>query len=75
MAVKSDQRKDSLLQETKVAFISERDKIASRLKEIDDEKNSLDEYKKSIRQENLELIEKLDRLEYSNRELLSKVKS
>lgn len=55
--------------------MSERDKIASRLKEIDDEKNSLDEYKKSIRQENLELIEKLDRLEYSNRELLSKVKS
>jgi len=75
MAVKSDQRKDALLQETKVAFQNERDKIASRLKEVDDEKSSLDEYKKSVRQENLELVEKMDRLEYSNRELASKVKS
>ena len=31
--------------------------------------------RKTIRQENLELIEKLDKLEYSNRELQSKVKS
>jgi len=58
-----------------VAFQNERDKIASRLKEVDDEKSSLDEYKKSVRQENLELVEKMDRLEYSNRELASKVKS
>ena len=75
MAVKSDQRKDALLQETKVAFTAERDKIASRIQEVDTEKSTLDEYKKVIRQENLDLIEKLDRLEYSNRELQSKVKS
>ena len=58
-----------------MAFTAERDKIANRIKEVDDAKGSLDEYKKSIRQENLDLIEKLDRLEYSNRELQSKVKS
>ena len=46
MAVKSDQRKDALLQETKVAFQAERDKIETRLREVDVEKNTLDEYKK-----------------------------
>lgn len=75
MAVKSDQRKDALLQETKVAFTTERDKIANRIREIDDEKGGLDDYKKKIRSENLELIEKVDQLEYNNRELTSKVKS
>ena len=49
MAVKSDQRKDALLQETKVAFTAERDRIASRIQEVDTEKNTLDEYKKVIR--------------------------
>ena len=52
-----------------MAFTAERDKIASRIQEVDTEKSTLDEYKKVIRQENLDLIEKLDRLEYSNREL------
>lgn len=45
------------------------------MKEVDVEKGTLDEYKKQIRQENLNLLEKIDRLEYSNRELTSKVKS
>lgn len=45
------------------------------MKEVDVEKGTLDEYKKQIRQENLDLLEKIDRLEYSNRELTSKVKS
>ena len=45
------------------------------MKEVDAEKSTLDEYKKQIRQENLDLLEKIDRLEYSNRELTSKVKS
>ena len=35
-----------MLQETKVAFQGERDKIASRLREVDVEKSTLDEYKK-----------------------------
>ena len=46
MAVKSDQRKDALLQETKVAFQAERDKIEVRLRDVDVEKNTLDDYKK-----------------------------
>jgi len=45
------------------------------MKEVDAEKSTLDEYKKQIRQENLDFLEKIDRLEYSNRELTSKVKS
>lgn len=45
------------------------------MKEVDVEKGTLDEYKKQIRQENLDLLEKIDRIEYSNRELTSKVKS
>ena len=75
MAVKSDQRKDALLQETKVAFQNERDKIEVRLRDVDVEKNTLDDYKKQIRQGNLELSEKIDTLEFANRELTSKVKS
>ena len=75
MAVKSDQRKDALLQEAKVAFQAERDKIEGRLREVDVEKSTLDEYKKQIRQGNLELSEKIDTLEFANRELTSKVKS
>ena len=75
MAVKSDQRKDALLQETKVAFQAERDKIEVRLRDVDVEKNTLDDYKKQIRQGNLELSEKIDTLEFANRELTSKVKS
>ena len=49
ITVKSDQRKDALLQETKVAFQTERDKIATRIKDVDVEKSTLDEYKKQIR--------------------------
>ena len=49
ITVKSDQRKDALLQETKVAFQAERDKIAARMKEVDMEKNTLDEFKKTVR--------------------------
>ena len=63
------------MQETKVAFQAERDKIAARLKEVDIEKSTLDEYKKTIRQENISLTEKLDRFEFNNRELLNKVKT
>ena len=75
MTVKSDQRKDALLQETKVAFQTERDKIANRLRELETERSSLDEYKKSTRKENLEMVERADRLEFDNRELASKVRS
>lgn len=58
-----------------MAFTNERDKIATRLRDVDVEKSTLDEFKKSIRQENLQLVEKMDRLEFDNRELTSKVKS
>ena len=75
ITVKSDQKKDALLQETKVAFQAERDKIAARMRNVDVEKNTLDEYKKQIRQENLALVEKIDHLEFTNRELTTKVKS
>lgn len=74
MAVKSDQRKDSLLQEVKVAFESERNKIAKRLEELDKEKNSVDGYKREIREENLVLTERIDALEYANKELANKAK-
>ena len=58
-----------------MAVKAEREKIATRLKDVDIEKSTLDEYKKTLRQENLDLGEKIDRLEYANKELTSKVKS
>lgn len=58
-----------------MAVKAEKEKISSRLKEVDIEKSTLDEYKKTLRQENLDLGEKIDRLEYANKELASKVKS
>lgn len=58
-----------------MAFTNERDKIATRLRDVDVEKSTLDEFKKLIRHENLQLVEKMDRLEFDNRELTSKVKS
>ena len=58
-----------------MAFKNERDKIATRLRDVDVEKSTLDEFKKLIRHENLQLVEKIDRLEFDNRELTSKVKS
>lgn len=75
MAVKSDQRKDAIIQETKVAVKADRDKIATRIKEIDVEKSTLDEFKRKLREENLALGEKIDRLGFENKELASKVKS
>lgn len=75
MAVQSDQRKDAIIQETKVAVKADRDRIASRIKELDVERNTLDEYKKGLREENLKLIEKIDQLEYANKELSGKIKS
>ena len=45
------------------------------MKEVDIEKSTLDEYKRTIRQENINLTEKLDRFEFNNRELTNKVKT
>ena len=45
------------------------------MRDVDVEKNTLDDFKKQIRQENLDLVEKVDRLEFTGRELATKVKS
>ena len=57
MAVKSDQRKDALLQEVKVAFEKEKGKVEKRIKELDTEKDGVDKYKKDLKQESLDLRE------------------
>lgn len=72
MAVKSDTRKDALLEEVKIQFENERKKIADKINLIETEKNSIDGFKKDIKSENLALIEKLNALEYQNKELTSK---
>jgi len=45
------------------------------LKEVDIEKSTLDDYKKQIRHDNLQLTEKIDRLDFEKRELFSKANS
>jgi hypothetical protein len=74
MAVKSDTRKDALLEEMKVAFENEKKRINDRIQLIDKEKESIDGYKKEIKAYNLVLREQLDKLEYQNKELNSKVR-
>ena len=72
MAVKSDQKKDALLAEVKVAFEKEKTKVERRINELDAEKNGVDRYKKDLKQESLQLREQVDALEYHNKELASK---
>ena len=64
MAVKSDTGKDALMLEMKVQFDNERKKIAERIALTEQEKQSLDGYKKEIKTENLSLFEKLNAFEY-----------
>ena len=57
MAVKSDQKKDDLLAEVKVAFEKEKAKVSSRITEIENEKKGIDKYKYELKTESLKLKE------------------
>ena len=58
----------------KVQFENERKKIAERIALTEQEKQSIDGYKKEIKTENLSLSEKLNAFEYQNKELVNKVR-
>ena len=72
MAVKSDQKKDALLAELKVAFEKEKARVEKRMNELNTEMSSVEKYKKELKSESLQLREQIDRLEYHNKELTSK---
>ena len=72
ITVKSDQKKDALLAEVKVAFEKEKTKVERRINELDAEKNGVEKYKRDLKQESLQLREQVDGLEYHNKELTSK---
>ena len=74
MAVKSDQKKDDLLAEVKVAFEKEKAKVSNRINEIDNEKKGIDKYKHELKSESLKFKEQVSELEYFNKELSSKNK-
>ena len=74
MAVKSDQKKDDLLVEVKVAFEKEKAKVSNRIIEIDNEKKGIDKYKHELKTESLKLKEQVNELEYFNKEITSKNK-
>lgn len=74
MAVKSDQKKDDLLAEVKVAFEKEKAKVSNRIIEIDNEKKGIDKYKHELKTESLKLKEQVNELEYFNKEITSKNK-
>ena len=48
MAVKSDQRKDDLLQEVKAAFENEKTKVEKRVSELQTERESISDFKKQL---------------------------
>lgn len=64
MAVKSDTKKDLLIEELKAQFEHERKKVADRLTQVDNEKQSIDKYKKELKEDSLQHAEKLSGLEY-----------
>lgn len=74
MAVKSDTKKDSLIEELKVQFEHERKRIAERIAQIESEKQSIDSYKKELKEDSLQHAEKLSGLEYQHRELQSRLR-
>ena len=74
MAVKSDQKKDDLLAEVKVAFEKEKAKVSNRITVIDNEQKGIDKYKHELKSESLKLKEQVNELEYFNKELTSKNK-
>lgn len=53
LAVKSDTRKEALIEELKVQFEGERSRVAARLEAVEREKQSIDEYKKELKQSSL----------------------
>ena len=57
MAVKSDQKKDDLLAEVKVAFEKEKAKVSNRITVIDNEQKGIDKYKHELKSESLKLKE------------------
>ena len=72
MAVKSDQKKDAMLAELKVAFEKEKARVEKRMNELNTEMSSVEKYKKELKSESLQLREQIDGLEYHNKELTSK---
>ena len=49
MAVKSDQKKDAMLAELKVAFEKEKARVENRMKELNGEMNSVEKYKRELK--------------------------
>ena len=49
MAVKSDQKKDAMLAELKVAFEKEKARVENRMNELNAEMNSVEKYKRELK--------------------------
>ena len=73
LAVKSDSRKEALLEETRIAFSKERDFVRERSTKLDQDQASIDQLKQNLRLENLQLREVYDEEKFKYDELVNRL--